>query len=296
MEGTLFNIQRFCTGDGPGIRTTVFFKGCGLKCAWCHNPESQNTYFQLKYIEPYCIKCGLCEKNCPNGVHRLCEGGVHDIQWDRCTACGACVQHCPEAALLIVGRAVDVQEVVSEVLRDRPYYGLEGGVTFSGGEPVMQATFVKEAAEQLKKEHVHIALDTCGMCDTGDLASLLPLMDLFLYDVKHMDTDMHRAYTGHGNEKILQNLKLVMEAGVPVFVRIPVIPGFNDDSKNMAETAAFLRGYDNVAVELLPYHTYGNQKYKQFGMTLPMPPFTPPTDAHMQELKEQLIKAGIRCR
>ena len=210
--------------------------------------------------------------------------------------CGACEQCCPEAALQIIGRAISAQEVVREALCDRPYYGAEGGVTFSGGEPVMQAAFVKEVAEQLKNENIHTALDTCGMCDAGDLASLLPLMDLVLYDVKHMNTEMHHAYTGHGNERILHNLKLVMKEGTPVFVRIPVIPGFNDDPENMAETAAFLRGYDNVVVELLPYHTYGNQKYKQLGMELPMPPFVSPTNAHMQELKEQLTRAGIRCR
>ena len=251
MNGMLFDIERDSLVDGPGIRTTVFFKGCNLRCAWCHNPESQQGEPELLYYRDKCTGCGKCAEVCP---HHL----------ESCELCGKCTWYCPADARELCGRRYEADEVLSVLLRDTDYYASTGGgVTFSGGECMLQIDFLEELLVRCREQGVHTAVDTAGHVPFERFERVMPHTALFLYDVKCMDSERHRACTGVGNELILENLARLLERGeVPVWVRIPVVPGVNDSEENLQAVRAFYEAHGwPEKTELLPYHALGENKY-----------------------------------
>jgi pyruvate formate lyase activating enzyme len=263
--GRIFDIQRFCLHDGPGIRTTLFLKGCPLRCLWCHNPEGISGERHLSFDEGKCIGCGACALLCPS-VHRI--SGKHLLCRDACSLKGACVEACPSRALEIVGRDITVEEAAAELLKDKPYYEESGGgVTISGGEPVMQGEFLCALALRLKGEGIRVALETSGFGDYGVYENLLSLADLFLYDYKESDPERHRQYTGADNQIILDNLKRLHDAGASILLRCPIIPGVNDREDHFKGIAALARKHPNLlGVEVLPYHKLGVSKTGRLGL------------------------------
>lgn len=263
--GIITNIQRFSLHDGPGIRTTVFFKGCPLKCLWCHNPETWRTGQELCYRAEKCIGCGLCRLQC--GPKALSEGksGL-EYEKKRCSHCFSCAEHCPSRALFVCGEEKTTAEVLEELLADRELYKSSGGgVTFSGGEATMQSGFVSELAYDLKIKGISLALDTCGYCRTEEFRQVAELMDLCLFDLKHSDSQKHKTLTGAENQQILENLYVLEEAGKRIYIRIPVIPGYNDDRENLEKTAELLADLRQVEeVALLGYHGLGLSKVIPF--------------------------------
>ena len=300
--GMISDIKRMSVHDGPGIRTTLFLKGCPLRCRWCHNPENLTASKTLSYTAKLCVGCGACAAVCPAGVHEFVlpatetlpsdernQAPVHLLHYDRCLHCGACVRECFTDALKMYGQEAEPQEIAKKLLEDLPFYRESGGVTFSGGEPLLQADFLAAIMQELKKEDVHIAVDSCAHVSWDAFRKVLPFTDLFLIDVKHIDSDEHRRMTGQGNELIFDNLRKLADAGADVEIRTPVIPGFNDDPAFLKAIAAFLNSLGNVRCwRLLPYHSMGKAKYEAVGLSYEMPEIEPPSPARMKELVELL--------
>lgn len=293
MEGKIINIQRFSTGDGPGIRTTVFFKGCPLKCRWCHNPESQDINFQLGYYKEKCLHCGKCVYVCPKSAITSGTEKNH-IDYQLCDVCSECVKACPADALEVFGQALTVDEVMKQLVRDREFYGREGGVTLSGGEPLIQHQFVLELLKRMKAEGLHTALDTCGYCRWDIMEEILHYVDLVLYDIKHMDSEKHRQATGVDNTVILENFERIQRKGIKTRVRVPIIPGFNDDQKNFEQLALFLKQYTQAEVELLGYHVYGISKYEAIGKRYELEQCSQPSVEQMEGYRKRLKQLGVR--
>jgi len=273
MKAMIFDIERGSLVDGPGIRTTVFFKGCNLACAWCHNPESQHAEAQMMVYPEKCVACGNCRESCPNKL-------------SRCDRCGICAQYCPSGARELCGREYTVDELMGEILRDRDFYATSGGgVTFSGGECMLQID-VLEALLAASKEHgIHTAVDTAGHLSYARFERILPHTDLFLFDIKCLDPETHRRYTGADNALILENLRRLLASGASVWIRIPIVPTVNDTVEEMQAIKAFL---DSCAasparVELLPYHAMGEHKYAALGE--PVTKFSTPTEDAMSALR-----------
>lgn len=266
--GTLFNIQRFSLHDGPGIRTTVFFKGCNLSCAWCHNPESFSAKPQLSVDTVHCTSCGMCEQVCPNGAHHIdLQTGEHLFKMEKCTLCGACMKACPAVAITRIGQTYTVGQVMETVLRDKVYYERSGGgVTCSGGEATMQYNFLTALLQACREEKIHTCVETNGVLSAERLTALCGLTDLLLFDFKHADSAQHLKYTGVPNEPVLASLKLLAELQKPVIIRCPIIPGVNDSEQHFAAIRALRERYDNVIkTEVMPYHDIGAVKWKNIG-------------------------------
>lgn len=265
MQGLIFNIQRFCINDGPGIRTTVFFKGCPLRCRWCHNPESQKKASELLYSSDKCIMCGRCEAVCENGVHIL--DGSHKLNRASCVACKKCEGVCPVNALEIAGKYVTAEEVLNTVLSDREFYeDSGGGLTLSGGEPFLQYEFMLEILKKAKENSLHICVETCGFADSKKLLSAAEYVDIFLFDYKLSDSVLHKEYTGVGNEKILENLKLLNENGNKIILRCPIIPDVNDTEEHFSAIAEVADSCENITgIEIAPYHELGISKSDRLG-------------------------------
>ena len=266
VTGMVFDIKRFAMHDGHGIRTTAFLKGCPLSCTWCHNPESQRAGRELLFRDGLCRGCGACVAACPEEAIRLREG-VAVTDRSRCTACGVCVPVCPADARELVGEIWSADALADELARDTLFYDQSaGGVTLSGGEPLAQPAFCVEVLRRCRARGLHTAVDTCGHADEDALRIVAEQTDLFLYDLKLMDAERHRRSTGVTNEKVFANLERIDRWEKPIWIRVPLIPGINDDEENLAELAVFLRPFRRVeAVHVLPYHRGGEAKWAGLG-------------------------------
>ena len=273
---TIFDIERSSYVDGPGIRTTVFFKGCNLRCAWCHNPESQSPKPQMMFYKNKCTGCGKCKEKCPNHL-------------ESCELCGKCTIYCPRDAREICGKEYTVDEVLKEILKDKTFYDNSGGgVTFSGGECMLQIDFLEEILKECKKNGIHTAVDTAGHVPFECFEQIIPYTDLFLYDVKCYDSDKHRQYTGASNELILSNLGRLLKMGIAIWVRIPIIPTVNDSEEEMLNIKNFIISCGSPEkIELLPYHAMGEHKYAAIGKQAQT--FSVPSKEKISQLKRVFV-------
>lgn len=290
VRGTIFNIQRFSVHDGPGIRTTVFLKGCPLRCFWCCNPESQDARMELSYSAADCaVKqgCGNCVEVCRHNAISLEEGEIRRHA-SACAACFRCVSVCPTQSLEIVGKNVTAGDVLKAVTDDAPFYRFEdGGMTFSGGEALIQADFVEASCRLLQKEGISTAVETCAYLPYETLARTIPLLDYILIDIKHIDSEAHKRGTGVGNELILENIRRLCAdfPHINLTLRTPVIPGFNDSEETVAAMAAFAGSLPNAGYELLPYHRLGESKYVKLGKEYSFKGISSPSEEQMARLR-----------
>lgn len=291
-SGLVFDIKKFAVHDGPGIRTTVFLKGCPMKCIWCHNPESIIETRELFFYQNRCIGCGRCLEVCPSGAIKL-ESVSERIDKKKCILCENCVASCPAEALVYVGKRMSVTEVMREILKDKPFYdNSSGGVTLSGGEPVQQAGFSLALLKRCKDHSIHTSLDTCGYVEWEMFSKLLPYVDLVLYDIKCMDTKFHQKLTGVSNELILENAKRIAQSGKPIIIRVPVIPDCTDSEDNIREIASFvhLLGDSVKEIELLPYNKLAEWKHEQYAGEYVLKGTEPPEEEKLSKLNSLIAK------
>jgi pyruvate formate lyase activating enzyme len=296
ITGIVFNIQRYSIDDGPGVRTTVFMKGCPLTCLWCSNPESQCGLPEVTYRYTSCQRCGTCVKVCPENAVTLSDDGVH-IDREKCTVCGECVKSCLPEALQISGKRMTLDEVWKVVKKDADYYEASGGgVTASGGEILTQPDFVAALFKRCKEAGYHTCADTSGFGDPAALLKILEYADLVYFDLKHLDPEAHKRYIGQSNELILKNLELVAKKGVPVVIRVPLIPGYNNSDENLRALAAKVSeiAKDSV-VNLLPYHRYGANKYRMIDMVYQLEDVPELTQDELIHAKEVIESYGLKC-
>ena len=277
MSGKIFEIKRFAVHDGDGIRTTVFLKGCPLKCIWCHNPEGISFKNQLAYYAHKCISCGECVSVCPEAAHKMSDNR-HLFDRKKCITCGKCADACLGDTLKFYGTDISTDELLAKLLEDRDFYETSnGGVTLSGGECLMQADFCRELLMKLKENKIHTAVDTCGYVAKESVDKVLPYTDIFLYDIKSYDEDVHIKCTGVSNKIILENLKYIDRLGKKSEIRIPYVPGCNDNQ--IEKIAGFLKSLNNVTkVRVLPFHNYAGSKYESLAMENKMPSAIPLDD------------------
>ena len=309
LTGTVINIQRFSIHDGPGIRTTVFFKGCSLRCFWCHNPESIRPQQEIQFYPGRCIGCQECLAVCPQGAHSFEDG--HEYARESCIVCGQCVDVCCTNAVELTGRRMSADEVLTEVLADRAFYETSGGgITLSGGEPLLQREFAHAILARCQEEGVHTAVETAANCPWSFLEELLPVVDLFMMDIKHMDPLKHKDATGASNERILANARRLASTGKPVLFRIPVVPTVNDTVQDISAIAAYVRELGELGVasvnraqglpqlELLAFHRLAADKYRSLGLDYRAATLEPPSKAHMKQLTRAAAQEGIEvhCR
>lgn len=289
MQGTIFNIQKFCVNDGPGIRTTVFCKGCPLDCLWCHNPESKSVEREVLFDGAKCLGCGQCAAVCPAGCHELTRQG-HRYHRDACTRCGACTEGCYAGALEPVGRTVSVEEVLDEVRKDEAFYrNSGGGLTLSGGEPMAQFAFIDALLAGAKAQGLHTCMETCGFAPPAHYREIAPLVDLFLFDYKLTDSEAHRRYTGVPNEPILENLRLLDRLGAAIILRCPIIPTVNDTPDHFAGIAQVVNALEHVTeIQIEPYHPLGSGKAAQLGKPYPLEHLTFPAPATVAQWLETI--------
>jgi len=294
--GTVFNIQRYSIHDGSGIRTTVFLKGCPLNCWWCQNPESQLNGEEMVFWEDRCIGCGACSLNCPSSAIQM-KNKKPVTDKNKCNLCGECSRTCPAQAREMIGKKLTTEEVIKDAEKDLVFYEESGGgVTFSGGEPLGQSEFLESLLICCQKERIHTAVDTSGYISWEILSKISSKVDLFLYDLKIMDSERHKKYTGVSNEIILENLKKLSSVHHNIFVRFPVIPGINDDYQNIKETGEFLSSLKIAQVNLLPYHYIGIDKYRRLGRTYKLAATQPPSEEKLSEISAILRKFNLNVK
>ena len=292
MTGRIVSVKHFAVHDGDGIRTTLFLKGCPLKCVWCHNPESICFQPVMAYYETKCMGCGRCEAVCPEKAHTVAQG-VHRFLREKCTACGRCVPECMGEALERYGRSVTTEEILPELLEDRAFYETSGGgVTLSGGECLAQAEFCAELLKKLKEQGVHTAVDTCGQVSRSAFDLVMPYTDVFLYDIKAMDEEVHRRCTGHTNRQILENLRYLDDSGASLEIRYPYVPGYNDGEwQAIAQELLTLKHLTKVRI--LPYHHFAGSRYEALGMENTLPKVPLPGEEIVCQLREHFSKLGL---
>jgi len=294
--GTVFNIQRYSIHDGPGIRTTVFLKGCPLNCWWCQNPESQLSGQEMVFWEDRCIGCEACFLNCPSAAIQM-ENKKPVTDKNGCNLCGECSRICPTNAREMIGKKITAEEIIKEVEKDLVFYKESGGgVTFSGGEPLGQSEFLEILLIYCQKKKIHTAVDTSGYISWEILSKISSKVNLFLYDLKIMDNKRHKKYTGISNELILENLKKLSSVHNNIFVRFPVIPGINDDYQNIKEMGEFLSSLKITQVNLLPYHYIGVDKYGRLGRVYKLVATKPPSEEKLSEVSAILRKFNLNVK
>jgi len=294
--GIIFDIKRFAVHDGPGIRTTVFFKGCPLRCWWCHNPEGISPSKQFSFFQVLCINCGRCIEICPGDAIEDPEKGLAR-NTELCVLCERCIEVCPTTARKMIGRKIDVDEVMTEIQKDIMYFDAsDGGVTISGGEPLMQPEFLRGILEACRSAGIHTTIDTTGYSPPKVFESLMDLIDLYLYDIKLLDDDMHRRYTGVSNRHILDNLRTSINEGKHVILRFSLIPGITDTKKNIEDLVRFLPSVSGVdEIHLLPFHNV-HEKYQRLGEECRMMTVGPPASERLASIREELERTGIRVK
>lgn len=288
-QARILDIKHFAVHDGPGIRTTVFFKGCPLKCIWCHNPEGIESRAQIGYVEKRCIGCGECTRVCGANV---IENGTHCFDRSKCNACGKCEQVCLGEAFTLHGKMMTGKAVFEEVVKDKDFYHSSGGgVTLSGGECLLQYEFCRELLTMCRKAGISTAVDTCGYVTKEAIDAVSPYTDLFLYDIKAIDEEVHMKCTGKSNHRILENLRYIDSLHIPVEIRIPFVPKYNDDQ--IGKIAEFLKDISSITtVKLLPYHNMAGSKYEAVGMENTMPAVLP-TEEQLQNAVNELRRKGL---
>lgn len=296
--GIITDIQFFSTNDGPGMRTTVFLKGCRLNCKWCHNPEGKRRYPEIFPYVPKCNGCKKCLEVCPTDAISFKEPNVPRIDKNRCIVCLQCVEACQEEAMVCWGRIVKIKEVIEEVEKDKPFYkNSGGGMTLSGGEPLAQPEFTRALFICAKEQKIDTALDTCGYAKWETLEHILEWTDLVLYDIKHMDPQAHKAYCGATNELILENARRIAKKGVKMQIRVPIIPKVNDSTENLKRTAQFVKELNDegviLGVDLLPYHPFAGAKYRIFGLDYPFPQGEGYPDEKLEPTVEIFVEQGL---
>lgn len=292
--GTVFKIQRYCIHDGPGIRTTVFLKGCPLNCLWCHNPESKKKTPEILWHRSKCRHCGRCSSICPSLCHSM-EDGKHGFHSENCQHCFQCVSACPCEALERVGNEMTAEEVVAQVERDRIFYSSSGGgMTVSGGEPFAQPEFLLALLMSAKEKGIHTAIETCGFTSVENMRQAAVYTDLFLFDWKETDPVLHKSDTGQDNQKILENLELLSQLRKPVILRCPVIPGYNDRDDHFLGIADLTNRFDNIIqVDMEPYHNLGQSKESGLGKRS-VRSISPPDESQVDKWRNKLEKI-CRC-
>jgi pyruvate formate lyase activating enzyme len=298
MANLVTNIQGYSIHDGPGIRTVVFLKGCGLECRWCSNPECISAQPEVGFFKTLCTKCGKCAGVCAVGALVYQEGKLPDIDHKKCTGCGACCSVCSYKALVLYGKPMTVEEIIDAVKRDKMFYESSGGgVTVSGGEALLQPRLVCELFQKCRQAGIHTCIETSGYAAESALKKVLEYTDYVLFDLKLMDSDKHQQYTSKPNNLILDNARVVAKSGIATLFRMPLIPGINDDTHNINDTADFLHGLGKIAlgIELMPYHRLGKGKYDSLGKEYLLPGILSSEPGHITLVKKTFEDRGITC-
>jgi len=295
MQALVTNIQGYSIHDGPGIRTVVFLKGCPLSCKWCANPECISPDARTVFIETLCKHCGRCAGVCPHGAINT-DATAHRIDYSRCTGCGVCADECYYEALVRYGKQMSVGDVFDAVRRDKIFYGDGGGLTVSGGEPLLHIEFVEALFGLCEKDGISTCIETSGFAKAESLIRLLPLTDHVLFDLKLMNDSLHMEYTGYSNEIILQNAAIAAESGADILFRVPLIPGVNDDIDNTRETAEFVRRVcSDPKVQIMPYHRLGDSKYKALNMINALRELEVMPPDRLEEVRQAFVSFGVAC-